>query len=225
MVSRCCLIAIFLITSEGEQLFQTVIDHLAFLFCELPASILCLHSTELFLFSFVICKPVCLFWMLNLCVKCDLQPKTLLISSGWGFIKIWIKGLTDTNNFKERKRQGGICSHCFRNFFPTYWRITGKSLKFQGNHCVKLGLDHLFSTEVPCSLAPAAWHPEGKLLLCFQHQLFGLDDALHDELLLPRRYICAAFQATKVCELNPPIHLSGTTARGQGSLWRLWWQI
>lgn len=134
------------------------------------------------------------------------------------FCKNVNQGLNRYKHLQGKEKARWYLLTCFRNFFPTYWRITGKSLKFQGNPCIKLGLDYLFSTEVPCSLAPAAWHPEGKLLLCFQHRLFGLDDALHDELMLPRRPICAAFQATKVCELNPPIHLSGTTARGQGSL-------
>lgn len=123
-----------------------------------------LLNYETFTTFFVSWKPLSLSWVLNLCVKCDVQPKTLLISSGWGFIKIGIKSLTGENILKGlKKRQGGIYSHCFRTFSPTYWMVT-ESLKVKGNDCIKLSLDYLFSTELlfPCSLVPDVWHQGGK---------------------------------------------------------------
>lgn len=52
------VVGIFLITSEGEHRFQTLIVHSGSLLCELPVYILCLHFIELFLFSFMICLYV-----------------------------------------------------------------------------------------------------------------------------------------------------------------------
>lgn len=168
-------ISIFLITGEGKQVFQVFIGHLGFLFCELHASLLCLHFTELFSFSFVIREPLYLSWMLKMCVRCDLPPKTWVTRSGCGFVKIWIKGLIGTNLLQERKRQGGVCSLRYRNVFPMYWRVTGKSMPFKGNHCVKSGLD-IASARSCCPLVP--WLQmlcERGNLLCFQHGLFWLD--------------------------------------------------
>ena len=122
------LVGIFRSTLEGKHLFQTLTGHLGFPFCELPIYILCLHCVELFLCSFMMCEPVCLFWRLNFCIMCDLYPNSP--SSAWAFINIWIS-LTGTilpkENEKTNQRQACICS--LRGFSPQVLEMNRRAYK------------------------------------------------------------------------------------------------
>lgn len=113
-------IGIFLIAGEGKHLLQKFIDHWV------SSSVNCLSISFAYILLNCFSSPLwllrlCIFWMWNLCVKCDLQPKSLLTGSGWGFKNIWIKSLRGTNILKERERPPKARRYLLtslKDFFP-----------------------------------------------------------------------------------------------------------